>query len=177
MLKLKELLFSTLSKLEVKILNLLDDDRVDYKVALVFCRQFNFQPGLIKLLTAGPVANLSDLLSVYLDAGLHRDARDICTEHGFKNTDLWRKALLFWSARANNEIVAEQLKKSLPTAIKSLPLISIVMLLKDSNAPISIIKRTIFIVFWDFELCENFELFFLGIFNLFLFWNFELFSF
>ena len=123
------------------MLKLLDDERIDHKVALVFCRQFNFQPGLIKLLTAGPVANLSDLLSVYLDAGMHREARTICTDHGYKNTDLWRKALSFWSARTENDKIVDELKAALPTANKSLPLITIMMLLKDSNAPISIIKR------------------------------------
>lgn len=128
-------------KNENKVLKLLDDERIDHKVALVFCRQFNFQPGLIKLLTAGPVANLSDLLSVYLDAGMHREARTICTDHGYKNTDLWRKALSFWSARTENDKIVDELKAALPTANKSLPLITIMMLLKDSNAPISIIKR------------------------------------
>ena len=123
------------------MLKLLDDERIDHKVALVFCRQFNFQPGLIKLLTAGPVANLSDLLSVYLDAGMHREARTICTDHGYKNTDLWRKALSFWSARTENDKIVDELKAALPTANKSLPLITIMLLLKDSNAPISIIKR------------------------------------
>ena len=133
-------LLSSLANYESKVLTLLDDSRVDHKVALVFCRQSNFQPGLIKLLSDGPVANLSDLLSVYLELGKHKDARKICEENGFRNTDLWRKALSFWATRSEKPEIVSELKVALPVANKALPLISIVMMLKDSNAPISIIK-------------------------------------
>ena len=51
---------------EDEILGLLKDSRVDHKVALVFCRQFNFKPGLVLLLSDGPVADLSELLRYIL---------------------------------------------------------------------------------------------------------------
>ena len=71
---------------------------------------------------------------------MHDEAINICAEHGFEKTDLWRKSITFWSSRADKPEVLKVLEESLPMALKVLPLLAIVALLKESTAPISFIK-------------------------------------
>ena len=71
---------------------------------------------------------------------MHDEARNICAQHGYEKSELWRKSITFWSSRAEKPEVLGALEKSLPLALKVLPLLAIVALLKESNAPISFIK-------------------------------------
>lgn len=126
--------------LEKKLLGLLDHSQLDYKQALVYCRQFNFTPGLIKLLSSGPVANLSDLTTVFLEAGLHRRALEIC---GRNDPDLWRKVIIHWAGRCDQKEILDILEEAIPLASKMIHLTSIINMLKDSSAPISFLKPLI----------------------------------
>ena len=60
------------------------------------------------------MANESDLLSVFLESGRFDDARLICKNIGFKNPDLWRRAISFWASRIEDKEVISQLKQALP---------------------------------------------------------------
>ena len=88
-------------KNQVKILDILKTQKMDEKLGLVLCRQYNFQPGLIFILgnKSGSLQNLSDLLFLYLESGMNAEALSLCEKHGKQNPDFWRKILTAWALR------------------------------------------------------------------------------
>ncbi len=132
-----------ISRLEQSILSLIENKKLEYKQALVYCRQFNFTAGLVKLLSAGPGGDLTDLLSVLLESSQNEEALQLCKKNGRENTGLWRKAILYWSSRSNYDGVQKILAEAIPAASDCIDLSALINMLKSSSAPIAILKPLI----------------------------------
>ena len=132
-----------ISRLEQSILSLIENKRLEYKQALVYCRQFNFTAGLVKLLATGSGGDLTDLLSVLLESGKNEEALQFCKKNGREDTALWRKAILYWSSRSNYDGVETILAEAIPAASECIDLSALINMLKTSHAPISILKPLI----------------------------------